>query len=264
MVLVLAPDAAQQQALEALLDAQQDPQSPEYHGWLTPEEFGRRFGAADRDIERITAWLESHGFQVEPAEASRRQIIFSGTAAEVQAAFHTEVHLFDYRGRRHYANSSDPRIPEALAEVVSGVVSLHDFESAPMHVAQAQALLAPQYTTGGSHYMSPADFATIYGVAGLYSQSIDGTGQSIAVAGRSNLNLSDVQSFRNTFGLAAKDPVVVLNGPDPGIVNSDEQGEATLDVEWAGAVARNATVQFVVSASRPIQVTASRSRHSTS
>ncbi len=86
--------------------------------------------------------------------------------------------------------------------------------------------------------MSPADFATIYGVAGLYSQSIDGSGQSIAVAGRSNLKLSDVQAFRNMFGLAANDPIVILNGPDPGIVNSDEQGEATLDVEWAGAVAR--------------------------
>lgn len=249
MTLVLQPDAAQQQALEALLAAQQDPQSPEYHRWLTPEDFGQRFGAAQRDIERVVAWLESHGFQVEPVAASGRQIVFSGTAAQVQGAFHTEVHFYDFNGQRHYANATDPRIPEALAEVVGGVVSLHDFHSAPMHHVHAAALATPQYTSGGSHYMSPADFATIYDVAGLYSQAIDGSGQSIAVAGRSNLKLTDVQAFRGTFGLAANNPTVILNGPDPGIVSTDEQGEATLDVEWAGAVAKNASVQFVVSAS---------------
>ena len=89
--------------------------------------------------------------------------------------------------------------------------------------------------------MTPSDFAVIYDVAALYSQSLDGAGQSIAVAGRSNLNLSDVQAFRSRFGLPVNNPAVVVNGPDPGVVSTDELGEAELDVEWAGAVAKNAS-----------------------
>ena len=250
MVLLLQPSTAQQEALEALLEAQQDRQSPQFHQWLSPEDFGRMFGASDRDVERVVDWLESHGFQVEPVSSSRRQIVFSGTVAQVQSAFHAEVHVYNVRGTLHYANATDPEIPQALAEVVGGVVSLHDFQSKPMHGEFRPAdAPAPEYTSGATHYLAPADFATIYDSAGLNSQSIDGTGQSIAVVARSDYNVSDVQAFRSQFALPAANPTVVVNGKDPGIVSTDEQGEATLDVEWAGAVARKASIQFVVSAS---------------
>jgi len=250
MLLLLEPDAAQQNALAGLLEAQQDPASPEYHQWLSPEIFGQRFGASERDVERIVDWLAGHGFEVEPVESARRQIVFSGTAAQVQSAFHTEVHLYNINGESHYANASDPEIPLAIAEVVSGVVSLHNFRSQPMHkIATRAEVPAPEFTSGGTHYLAPADFGVIYDVAGLYSQSIDGTGQSIAVVGRTDFNLSDVRAFRANFGLPAKDPTVIVNGPDPGIVSNGEQTEATLDVTWSGAVAKNAAIQFVVSKS---------------
>ena len=250
MMLVLSPDAAQQNELETLLAAQHDPESPQYHQWLSPEDFGRRFGVSERDLKQVTDWLEAHGFELEPISSGRREIIFSGTAAQVQAAFHTEVHLYNVDGDSHYANASDPEIPEAMSEVVSGIVSLHDFHARPQHrLAQAAEAPSPDYTSGGTHYLAPADFAVIYDAAGLYSQSIDGTGQSIAVVGRTNLKLADVQGFRKQFALPGNDPTIVLNGGDPGIISTDEQMEAMLDVEWAGAVAPKASIQFVVSAS---------------
>jgi Pro-kumamolisin, activation domain/Putative binding domain, N-terminal len=248
MILLLQPDQTQQDALEALLAAQQDPQSPEYRSWLTPEDFGQRFGVADSDVAQLAAWLSAQGFQVEPAPASRRQIVFSGTAGQVQAAFHTEIHTYNVSGQLHFANAQEPGIPAAFAEVVAGVVSLHDFQLQPMH-QRVDVTVSPEFNSGGSHYLAPADFATIYDSAGLYSQSIDGTGQSIAVMGRSNLKLADVQTFRTQFGLAANNPVVVLNGADPGVLTTGEQTEATLDVEWSGATAPKASIQFVVSAS---------------
>jgi pseudomonalisin len=250
MLLVLQPDPLQQSALEALLEDQQTPASPQYHHWLTAEAFGRSFGVAEHDLARIMGWLEGHGFQVEPPAPARRELIFSGTAAQVLSAFHAEVHVYEIRGQRHYANATDPQIPQALVAVVGGVVSLHDFLSRPLHrMAGPEAGLGPDFTSGGSHYLTPADFATIYDVAALYSQSIAGTGQSVAVLGRTDLKLADVRSFRSQFGLPVNDPDLILNGPDPGIVSLDEQSEATLDVEWAGAVANDAVIQFVVSAS---------------
>src|SRR5579871_2931552 len=250
MVLTLQPDAAQQQALEMLLAAQQDPESPEYHRWLTPEEFGRAYGISENDLRQVIDWLQQKGFAVEPVDESRRSLVFSGTVAQVQSAFHTEIHNYNVRGGMHRANVTEPEIPKALAPVVSGLVSLHDFTTKPLY---QQKLFAagwfPEFSSNVSHYLSPADFATIYNLAPLYSNATDGTGQSIAIVGRSNLALSDVQTFRSKFGLPANPPQVILNGPDPGILSLGEETEAELDVEWAGAVARNAAVQFVVSAS---------------
>ncbi len=244
MILVLESDAEQQRMLEEFLAALQDPESPQYHQWLTPEQFGDRFGVSKADSDRVVAWLEQHGLEVESVSAGRREIIFSGTAEQVASAFQTKIHAYVVDGETHQGNTSDPAIPLALAPVVAGVVSLHDFHGKPLHYGAR-----PLYTAGNSHYLAPADFATIYNVSGAYARGFDGTGQTIAVVGRTNINSEDVQSFRSLFGLPPGPPVVVLNGPDPGIVSSEEEMEAALDVEWAGAVARNATIQLVVSKS---------------
>jgi len=249
MMLVLRPAADQQQALDALLEAQQDPQSPLYHQWLTPESFGRTFGVSDHDLNQVVSWLAASGFAVEPVSEGRSMVIFSGTVAQANAAFRTEIRLYRVNGELHHANATDPQIPRALAAVVGGVVSLHDFRSKPLHVAIPATDVTPEYSSGSSHYLAPADFATIYNLGPLYGSSTDGTGQSIAVVGRTNIQMSDVQSFRNKMGLPANNPTVVLNGPDPGIVSQNEQMEAELDVEWSGAVAKNAAIQLVVSAS---------------
>jgi len=247
MLLTLLPDAAQEQSLNQFVDAQYNSESANYHQWLTPTQFADRFGVSEADAGHIVGWLESHGLEVEEVTAGRRSIIFSGTAAQVQAAFHTEIRSYNVRGQVHHANATEPEIPVALAQVVGGVVSLHDFHSEPMHASARKP--SPEFTSGGSHYLAPADFATIYNLAPLYQQSINGNGESIAIVGRSNIRIADVRQFRTAFGLPANDPLIIVNGADPGIVSSGEETEADLDVEWSGAVARNATIKFVVSKS---------------
>ncbi|MGD0161718.1 MAG: protease pro-enzyme activation domain-containing protein [Candidatus Sulfotelmatobacter sp.] len=247
MLLTLLPDDAQQSAIAQLLDAQHNPESPYYHQWLTPEQYGDRFGVSEDDAAQVTAWLQAHGMTVEEVTAGRGSIVFSGTAAQVESAFHTQIHTYKIGNEVHHANASDPAIPAAFAQVVGGVVSLHDFRSATMHTGAR--LPAPNYTSGGSYYLAPADFATIYDLAPLYQQSINGSGQSVAIVARSNINIADVRQFRTSFDLPANDPQIIVNGTDPGIFSSGEETEADLDVEWSGAVARSASIKFVVSKS---------------
>ena len=247
MLLSLLPDAAQQDALNQFVDAQYNPESPYYHQWLTPEQYGERFGISDSDTAEIVNWLQGHGMEVEEVTAGRRSIIFSGTAAQVQAAFHTAIHAYKIGNEVHHANVKDPEIPAALVQVLGGVVSLHDFHSEAMHGLVRKP--SPEFSSGGAYYLGPADFATIYDLGPLYQQAINGTGQSIAIVARSNIKLADARQFRTFFGLPANDPQIIVNGTDPGIWNSDEETEADLDVEWSGAVARNATIKFVVSKS---------------
>jgi len=258
MILVLKRSSEQESALRALLDAQQTKGSSGYHQWLAPQDFGKEFGPADSDIAAVQAWLESHGLKVESVSNGRTAIEFSGTAGQVQDAFHTTIHGYLLNAEQHWANASDPSIPSALAPVVKGVLSLHNF---PRHAqftlagAQAQAANSgsglPLYTfnNGTSIYypVGPTDWATIYNVLPLWNAGIDGTGQTIAIVGETDINPSDIATFRSLFGLPAKAPNIIVNGTDPGISPGDEP-EAVLDVSWSGAVARNATIDLVASA----------------
>jgi len=167
------------------------------------------------------------------------------------------LHKFVVNGEEHLANVSDPQIPLALAPVVAGVPSLHNFFKHSHHIDLTRPLpLGQRFSSGspsvllgnGSHALGPADFATIYNVNGVYSSGITGTGRTIAIVARSNINIQDARDFRSTFALPANDPVILVNGPDPGVVSGDD-GEATLDTEWAGAVGRAATIKLVVSQS---------------
>src|SRR6266853_2676970 len=267
MLLVLKRSDVQETALEKLFDDQQDQSSPSYHQWLTPDEFGQRFGPSDQDMQAVAAWLRSHGFQIGQIGRGRTVLEFSGTASQVLQAFHTEIRKYVVNGEEHWANSSDPQIPEALSPVVEGVDSLHSFPKEPLHriagvfsksraTGQIQAL-QPEFTipnsqcaiSGNCYFVGPFDFAKIYNVLPLWdaSPAVDGSGQSIAILGESDINLQDVRDFRNLFGLPANDPQIILNGPNPGIVQGAET-EADLDVEWSGAVATGATIKLVVTA----------------
>ncbi|MBV9745533.1 MAG: Ig-like domain repeat protein, partial [Acidobacteriia bacterium] len=106
------------------------------------------------------------------------------------------------------------------------------------------ASLSPEYNSGGSHYLAPADYAAIYDIGPLYAAGIDGTGQAIAVVGQSNVLLSDIETFRNRNGLPANDPKLIpYTGTPPGFNGS--QIEGNLDLEWAGAIAPKATISYV-------------------
>ena len=267
MLLVLTRSAAQETALEALLNQQQDSSSPNYHQWLTPQQFGLQFGPADADIETITLWLQSHGFTVNRVSNGRTVIEFSGTAGQVREAFHTQIHQYNVNGENHWANASDPQIPTALTPVVAGIDSLYNFPRHAMYHVEGPVSRSkttgkvepatPLFTLGGNcgvpglecYGVTPYDFATIYNELPLWNAApaIDGTGQTIAIVAETDIAMADVQDFRSYFGLAAKNPTIILDGPDPGTVQGDET-ESDLDVEWAGAVAKGATIDVVTSA----------------
>ena len=248
MILELKPTPAQQAALDTLVRAQQDHSSPLYHHWLTPAEFGVRFGVSVQNLARVTAWLTRQGFTVNEIPEDKRLVVFSGTAGQVFDTFHTEMRHYRVNGVIHTANAQDPQIPADLAGIVDGVVSLYDFRHRSQIEARRPLSSRPDYTAGGTHYMFPADFAAIYDLNPIYKAGTIGTGTAIAIAARSNINVSDVAAFRLLSDLAPAAPQVILAGADPGFVQSD-QDESTLDVEWSGAVAPAAVVKLVIASS---------------
>ena len=261
MLLVLQRSPQQETALRQLLDDQQTKVSPNYHMWLTPEQFGEQFGPVPSDVQAVTGWLASQGFEVNRVAAGRTVIEFSGPAGALRQAFHTEMHKYLVNGEERWANAGDPQIPAALAPVVGGFASLNNFPRRPLvqrlgafSRSKGSAQARPLFTITGSnkqtfYAVGATDFATIYNVLPLWqaSPAIDGTGQTIAIVGQTNIDLQDPHGFREIFLLPINDPTVILDGPDPGI--TEDETEADLNVEWSGAVAAGATIDLVVSAS---------------
>jgi subtilase family serine protease len=297
LLLVLRRSPEQQAAFDAFVASQYDPTSSNYHHWLEPAQIGAKFGPSLADIATISNWLTAHSLSVDEISNDRMTIRFSGTAGRVQSAFHTEIHNLSVKGEDHLANMSDPQIPMALDPVVAGVKALHNFFPKPLHRLGGKATLNSetgkwQRVTGsetatGSNLqanatgihpelgvivgsgttnvqafedVTPYDFAAIYNILPLWNASIDGTGQTIAIVGTSDIRASDVAAFRNTFGLPAGPAfqTKVANGTDPGICNAsassttanctiNDQTENALDVELAGAIAKNAQIVLVVS-----------------
>jgi len=270
MLLVLKRSAAQDKSLAAAIAAMHQPGSPSFHHWLTPEQIGAQYGPNQSDVNKVVEWLGEQGFTVSSVSKAHSVIEFSGTAQAVANAFHTEIHNYAYQGSLYTANSSDPSIPSALAPVVAGFASLNNFprghvssqpsqvkfdkETKKWFVSKPTTPLTPgakpQFTTvldGYTFYpVTPADFATIYNLNPLFNSGIDGTGQQIAIVAESDIIPSDINTFRSAFGLPPAKLNIIMNGPDPGQTIADGP-EPTIDAEWSGAVAKNATIDFVIS-----------------
>jgi len=194
-------------------------------------------------MDKIVGWLRAQGFVIEDVAPSRQWITFAGNARQVESAFKTEIHHYVVNGISHYANATEPAVPDALADVVLGLQSLHNFRVKPRYQSRKAKFTS---SISGNHFLVPDDLTTMYDIKKAYSTGIDGTGQSIAVMGQTDILLSDIQTFRSLSGLAANDPSVILvpGSDDPGI-NNDDLTEADLDLEWAGAAAPNAQIIYV-------------------
>ena len=252
MIMVLKSDENQKHEIRKVIDEQQDKRTANYHQWVTPEEFGEHFGVDDGDIAQIKAWLTSEGFTVDEVSKSKRVIKFSGNIGQVEHAFQTEMHLYGLNGAMHVANSTDVSVPEAFNKVIAGV-TLHNFyrkgNMGPVSRMKLGGTIkgkGPKYTSSSSvHYVAPTDFATIYNTAPLLAAGINGSGETIAIVGRSDILLSDVQSYRQLFNLPPNDPTFIHAGQDNGTEPGDD-GESDLDVEVSGGMAPNAHVDFVI------------------
>jgi subtilase family serine protease len=246
IVFKLSP--AQQRELDMLLAQQQDTGSPHYHKWLTRQQYADRFGMTQADIAKVSGWLVSRGFTIDRVTGGRTQISFSGAAVQLESAFHTELHEFDVDNEKRFANVSELSVPAALAASILDIRGLNNFWPKPRHTAVQRVESLPRLNaSGGAHLLAPEDFATIYDLKSLYDQGIDGTGQSIAVVGQIAVDMRDIDNFRTAAGLSKNDPtVIVVPGTGtPAFTDANDLAESDLDLEWSGAVAKNATILFV-------------------
>ncbi|MGA2422263.1 MAG: S53 family peptidase, partial [Candidatus Acidiferrum sp.] len=288
MLVLLNPPAERQQALQQFLHDAHAKGSPAYHQWLTPEQFGARFGARDEDVQQVRRWLQSHGFAITRLTKSGRFLEFSGTAAQVREGLHAPIHQYEIEGKTYYSVASEVSVPQGIAPLLKGFAPLNNFPlRSAMHTAgratyaPAKGSATPQFTTsinGQTFYaISPEDFATQYDIAPVYQAGTDGTGQTIGIIGQANIDLTVAAAYRKLFGLTGGYTQVVIDGEDPGsdptsgifvgsagflgtivgvggILDSTTE-DGYLGVELSGAIAPKATVNYYIAGGTQLQDT---------
>jgi trimeric autotransporter adhesin len=279
--LVLSRSPQQEAALRQFMAQQLDPSSPNYHKWLTPEQFGQLYGPSDSDIATLTSWLQSHGFAVEPVAPGRVSIAFSGSVSQIEAAFHTEIHSFNANGEEFLSNISNPKIPAALASVIAGIAQLNTIKPRPHHVPGPMGTYSSEQKhfvhagenssgptpllTGGSAsagyslYVVAGDAATIYDTPNSFNAnfstgtSYKGTGVTIGIGGDAPIQGATVADYRKVFLGDSNQPIISNNTTYPATDTSD-QDEAYIDTELSGALAPGATIHFYTSSNLTVAI----------
>lgn len=254
---VLSRSPERQAAFTQLLADQQDTASASYHQWLTPQQVGQRFGPTQHDLDTLTSWLAARGLTSPEISPSGTFVAVHASAAAVSAALSTSIHAFATAGGTRLAATQDPALPATLAGIIQSVEGLSEtleqpsvHELAPSSQASAQPRsVSPRYTYLSTyHYVTPDDFATMFDLKPSYTAGFLGTGQRIAVIGRSRVVNSDITQFESIIERGTNLPNVVLPNPnyDPGYTADGDQAEATLDVSRVVGTAPLAQVDLVI------------------
>ena len=245
--------AAQEADLQSLIAAQQNPASPLYHQWLNPDQFAARYGMSDADLNKVGNWLEQQGFSIDRVARSKNAIYFSGSVRQLESAFQTEMHYYKIDGTQHFAPSTALSVPAAIAPTVLAIKNLDDFRPRPHLVLNRNGRVKPAFTSSqsGAVFFAPGDIKTVYDIAPLYNASVTGGGQSITIVGQSAVQMADIEAFQNAAGLTVKDPATYLvpNSGDSTVQSGGDEAESDLDLEWSGAIAPGATINFVYTGS---------------
>ena len=263
LTFVLSRSAERQAAFTQLLADQQNPASPNFHHWLTPQQIGSLYGPTQDDLDALTTWLTSKGFSVTEVAPSRLFLTANASVSTVGDALALDFRSFSLRdpatgqSAPRIAPTTDPAIPSAFATIVSSISGLADIPVYPMQrtklaaMAGSTAAAATPFGTSSNsvdHYITPNDFAILYGINASYQSGFNGANQKIAILGRSRVDATDITKFESLTGLSSRQPNVIVppSGIDPGITNTGDQDEATLDVDRIFGTAPGAQADLVI------------------
>ncbi|WP_158883704.1 protease pro-enzyme activation domain-containing protein [Rhodanobacter sp. L36] len=270
--LMLRPSAVRTAQLQTLISQQHDPASARFHQWLTPAQYGQAFGLVDSDVEAVTAWLTSQGFKVNGVYPNKTQIDFSGTAGQVNLAFHTQEKLYTVHGETGIANATDISVPAALQPVIAGVIGLHNLQPKPQQTtpvettwnAATHRFVPKDGTASTSHPQTvgstglyglrglvPDDVVKMYGLSTIRTNGVTGKGITIALIELGSPASGDWSNFVSQFNLTQYGGTYKEFQPQVGTMNNctDQDSlfptdsiSAAEDSEWATAMAPGANI----------------------
>lgn len=240
--------------VEPLLEALYTQGSPQYHRFLSAQQFAERFAPDAATLAAVTRHFTAAGLTVTRSATAHLRV--SGSPAAIERAFGVQLHTYAVAatatapGYLYHAPLAAPQLPAALAAAVRGVFGL---DNRPRLFPHAQrAALRPRHQGGVPNTPDPpgawtvSDFAAWYDVKPLYRSGIDGRGRTIGIISLAAFTPSDALGYWSSLGLNFNpnriNVVNVDGGPGP-VCDDCGSLETTLDVEQSGGIAPGARIQ---------------------
>src|SRR5437588_1500862 len=226
--------------LDSLLQAMYDPQSTQFHQYLTPGEFNQLFAPTSDQVQQVVAFLQSQGLTITSVAPNNLLIDASGSVAQVQKAFAIRINIYQSGNRTFYANATAPSIPGSISRLITSIRGLDD--SVQYHPLYQRAPMYPQtvsHLAGPSSGYGPKDLAGAYDILPLQSAGTLGDNQTVALFELDGYQSSDVTQYFQNYNLGSP---VITNVLVDGFSGSAGQGaiEDQLDIEVVAAVAPHA------------------------
>lgn len=227
--------------LDALLAAQQDPNSKLYHQYITPEEFAKSFGADPQDVAKVVDFLQKSGLVIENVNLERTLIKVSGAAGNVETAFGTRLNNYaNAKGETYFAHESNPVVPAAINGLVQHVTLNNEAHWHPSGLTM-QTKAQPHLGSGPGGGYTPSELRAAYDVNPLLSAGYDGTGQKVALFELDGYVQTNITQYVNNYGLGSPTPTKVLVDGYNGAAGQG-QVEVELDIEVVMALAPKAPI----------------------
>jgi subtilase family serine protease len=280
MVLGLRDEAGAEAALQAI----SSPDSASYGQWLSNQTFDELYAPAKTSVSAVQAWLRTQGFTVTQTLPSGQLVEVSGSAAQVEKTFGSQLNNYSYQGKTVRANSAELSLPAGtpagVIDAVSGIVGIDQgtalkspadtlpgpppgarYGVQPCSAYYAQKIATAQPAAYGKKQpyavcgYGPQQYQSAYGESALLRSGVTGKGVTVAItdAYAAPTILADAQKYNQVHGQPAftagqfSQITPSANGYDDES-DCDPQGwygEETLDVEAVHAMAPGAKIVYV-------------------
>ncbi|HVB26145.1 MAG TPA: S53 family peptidase [Ktedonobacteraceae bacterium] len=240
-----------QDELDSLLNALYDPRSSQYHQYVTPEQFSQLFAPTPDEVRQVTTYLHSHGLTVTHIASNHLLIDASGTVAQAQQAFSTQINIYRLGTHTFFANANAPSVPSSLSPLIASINGLdNSAQPQPLYqrlATQRAKILFQQHVTHITHTKQfatpggygPDDLAGAYDAATLHTMGMLGDNQTVALYELDGYLPNDVAQYAKMYNLGNLN---LSNVQVDGFSGSAGQNavEVELDIELMAAMAPHA------------------------
>jgi subtilase family serine protease len=232
--LIIGLPLRNQEALTNLLQQLYDPNSPQFHRYLTSDQFAQQFGPTEQDYQSVIAFAKANGFVISGTHSNRTLIDINGSVADIERAFHIKMQTYQHPTERRTFFAPDSDLSVDVAVPILSIKGLNDF-SLPHRMGHAEkpSFKKNQQTgTGPGNYFIGSDYRHAY-APGV---TLTGTGQSVALFELDGYFASDITNYEALAGLPNVNVTNILIDGFDGSAGSGNE-EVSLDIEIAIAMA---------------------------
>jgi subtilase family serine protease len=269
---------------EATLKAISDPSSASYGKWLSNQAFDEQYAPAKTSVTAVQDWLRGQGFTVTQTLPSGQLVEASGSAAQVEKTFGSQLKNYSYQGKTVRANASELSLPAStpagVTGAVAGIVGIDQgitlkkpadtlpgpppgarYGVQPCSAYYAQKIATDKPSAYGKKQpyavcgYVPQQYQSAYGESALLHAGVTGKGVTVAItdAYAAPTILADAQKYNQVHGQPLFKPgqfeqiTPSANGYDDESTCDPQgwYGEETLDVEAVHAMAPGAKIVYV-------------------